>query len=1351
MTSKPNTDGKVDGRATGEAMLVGYTDAQGDKITNGADTIFGNAGNDTIEAGGGNDAVSGGHDNDVIKGQAGDDTLNGDAGDDQLFGGDGNDKLFGGDGNDTLDGGAGNDSMAGGAGDDTFILSGGRDTIVGGETHETLGDTIDATASTADTELTFTGDEAGRIVSAPTVTTTTSTGLENEETISGAKLEFFLLDKQAWHDPKRMLDDSTNDGEAHPGDKITFKGYSGTKVGVDATRIEDHAVNVAQGFTLNGDHFGKGTDLELDYGFVVQDAAGIQYFVGKVDLSGTHNKYDGSVITAGWDKVAQKFVAPPAPGAVLTLVKVPDAFPWEGSSGSSAVATSGLNPYSNDVRLGEGIGASLVTNKPGPITETVENATHFTEIESVELGSGNDDVDGSATNNGIDVDAGAGNDTMLGGRGDDVLAGGDGNDQINGGVGDDTLSGGQGQDTIAGGDGDDVITGGDGNDVLYGGAGNDTVSGDAGDDLIEGGAGDDLLSGGDGNDVIYGDTQGASPALGLNDFDPVKLNFASVHPGSDTAPGDNSAMAGSSVIYNNVATLDGKSISAKLVLVSKSSDHLTVDLTGSADSEILLNGANNASVGGQTATFRLEFFDPATGLPVTLNPGIVFSDVDGQFGNEIVSINDPNLLNAGAAPGGNVDINFTPGSLVATGTLQNEDPNAPEGSVSTLFGPTSEVTFTLTAREANSGYNFGEPNLDDYAYEAPIEATGQGDDTLFGGEGNDSLFGGAGDDLLAGGSGDDTLFGGDGNDVIYGDALGDAAVTGPDDFDPVKLNFGSVKPGSDTAPDANSAVAGSSVIYDNVATLDGQSVSAKLVLVSKSSNQLTVDLTGNDTAEILLNGTNNPAAGGQTATFRLEFFDPATGLPVTLNPGIVFADLDAEFGREIVKITDPNLLNAGAPAAGGNVDIDFTPGSLVASGTVQNIDPEAVAGQVAALFGPTSEVTFTLTSREANSGFNFGDPKLDDFAYEAPFESNEPGNDELFGGAGNDSMFGGAGDDELSGGTGDDVISGGAGNDRFVYEGGNDTITDFLDQVGPIDDGIQGNNNFIDLAPFYNEATVAAVNGADGDPTNDFGNALGLLRADAADGKLDGIIDGVDFSDQIGDINLTLLDDGEAVGPEDLSFDNTNVICFASGTGIKTIKGVVSVEDLEIGMRVLTMDTGFQAIRWIGSRHLTKAELDANPNLRPIRIAAGALGANTPENDLVVSPQHRILVRSIVADRIFGANEVLVPAKLLLDYPGVSIDETCDGVTYWHFLCDDHQIVYAEGMPAESLFTGPEALKSVSPEAREEIFAILPWLAELDHDALPRSARRLVKGPQAKQMVKRLVKNNKEVFADFHA
>ncbi|MBS1302239.1 Hint domain-containing protein [Loktanella sp. SALINAS62] len=83
----------VDGAEIGESMTVGYTDADGDKVTEENDLIFANGGDDTVDAGGGNDTIYGG---------TGNDTLTGGSGDDKLFGGSGNDTLTGGTGNDTF-------------------------------------------------------------------------------------------------------------------------------------------------------------------------------------------------------------------------------------------------------------------------------------------------------------------------------------------------------------------------------------------------------------------------------------------------------------------------------------------------------------------------------------------------------------------------------------------------------------------------------------------------------------------------------------------------------------------------------------------------------------------------------------------------------------------------------------------------------------------------------------------------------------------------------------------------------------------------------------------------------------------------------------------------------------------------------------------------------------------------------------------------------------------------------------------------------------------------------------------------------------------------------------------------
>lgn len=191
---------------------------------------------------------------------------------------------------------------------------------------------------------------------------------------------------------------------------------------------------------------------------------------------------------------------------------------------------------------------------------------------------------------------------------------------------------------------------------------------------------------------------------------------------------------------------------------------------------------------------------------------------------------------------------------------------------------------------------------------------------------------------------------------------------------------------------------------------------------------------------------------------------------------------------------------------------------------------------------------------------------------------------------------------------------------------------------------------------------------------------------------------------------------GEALTATTAYEDNATMmpICFVAGTLIKTPTGQVPVETLKAGDLVLTADNGAQPIRWIGSRHVSGTELAAAPKLRPIKVASNALASGLPESDLFVSPQHRLLVRSRIAQRRFGANEILTAAKHLTQIDGIEIAGDLEDVAYFHILFDQHEIIYANGAEAESLYAGPEALKSVSEAARTEILTLFPELRKPD-------------------------------------
>lgn len=220
-----------------------------------------------------------------------------------------------------------------------------------------------------------------------------------------------------------------------------------------------------------------------------------------------------------------------------------------------------------------------------------------------------------------------------------------------------------------------------------------------------------------------------------------------------------------------------------------------------------------------------------------------------------------------------------------------------------------------------------------------------------------------------------------------------------------------------------------------------------------------------------------------------------------------------------------------------------------------------------------------------------------------------------------------------------------------------------------------------------------------------------------------------------------------AIGDNDgeLDFDDAyhaiDAICFCAGTLIETETGPRPIETLAPGDRIRTLDHGFQALRWIGTRRLDALALRLAPQLRPVRIARDALGRGLPAHELLVSPQHRILVRSRVAERMSGAREVLIAAKHLVGLPGIAVVAESAPVTYLHPLFDRHEVVFANGAEAESLYTGRQALRSLTRAARAEIFTLFPELRA--GGPAPEAARPLTTGRIGRKLSERHAKNGK--------
>lgn len=186
------------------------------------------------------------------------------------------------------------------------------------------------------------------------------------------------------------------------------------------------------------------------------------------------------------------------------------------------------------------------------------------------------------------------------------------------------------------------------------------------------------------------------------------------------------------------------------------------------------------------------------------------------------------------------------------------------------------------------------------------------------------------------------------------------------------------------------------------------------------------------------------------------------------------------------------------------------------------------------------------------------------------------------------------------------------------------------------------------------------------------------------------------------------------------------VICFTPGTRIATPQGLRLIESLRPGDLVETADCGVQPILWTGQRRMSGARLYAMPQLRPVRIRGDALGVGQPQQDLLVSPQHRMLLRGRASAALFGTPEVLVRAQDLVDDHRVLIDSTLREVTYVHVLLEAHQIVFANGLPTESFHPLSAALETLDPDQRLGLLELLPDLPDYGG-----YARRNLSGPEA--------------------
>jgi len=223
----------------------------------------------------------------------------------------------------------------------------------------------------------------------------------------------------------------------------------------------------------------------------------------------------------------------------------------------------------------------------------------------------------------------------------------------------------------------------------------------------------------------------------------------------------------------------------------------------------------------------------------------------------------------------------------------------------------------------------------------------------------------------------------------------------------------------------------------------------------------------------------------------------------------------------------------------------------------------------------------------------------------------------------------------------------------------------------------------------------------------------GTIVTDGTTGEWTFFMDRDAVLDDAADQSITFTITGWDGGTNSTDSITINLlICICRGTLVETPDGPKPVENLAIGDRVRTAEGKDVDLQWVGSRKVTPDEIRHDPSLQPVRISKGALDGTLPSRDLWVSPNHKILVRDWRAELLFSSEEVLVPAKALVDDSKIVHDTSVDETEYFHLLFENHEIILTEGAPTESFFPGPVTLRMLAPEALESLFRQLPHLKQ---------------------------------------
>lgn len=698
------------------------------------------------------------------------------------------------------------------------------------------------------------------------------------------------------------------------------------------------------------------------------------------------------------------------------------------------------------------------------------------------------------------------------------------------------------------------------------------------------------------------------------------------------------------------------------------------------------------------------------------------------------------------------------GPVTIVSSADGSDSGALTGTVTFENGETlefSQIETILRDPGPVDGLNSGESMTPGYTdlQGDQIDGTDGDDDTIFGNGGDDTIDSGLGDDTVDGGAGDDVFDindEGDGidNDVIIGgetdETVGDrldASDIGDDLYlDITAPEEGTLTDGTDTTEfeeiemftlgDGDDTVAGSDG-GDHVDAGDGDNEmdgdDGDDTLISGDGDDTITGGDGSDSIEsgggddvIDTSGSSDLLDDKNGDGFGFGSYGPFPPVPEDTDPDDDRDYVEAGAGNDTITTgDDADTIDGGSgdDVIDSGIDNDEILGQAghdtITSGEgADTVDGGSGNDVIYGGLGPNAPDELNIP--DDGSFPNGGDP------------DTENGRDLLMGNRGNDLIYGEDDDDTLHGGTGADTLDGGIDDDLMYGDEGQDDL-----HGGQGADTMFGGD---DRDEFFVGATREDAFGDEIDGGTGGNDVDTLDLSGQGFGAMEVVNETVDADGDSTSGTVNFLNaDGTIAGSLDFTEIENLIICFTPGSRIATPRGEVAVQDLQAGDRVITRDDGVQEIQWIGRKKLTAQDLMADPKLRPVLIKQGSLGNGLPERDMMVSPNHRMLIANSQTHMLFDEREVLVAAKHLVGQPGIHQVDSL-GTEYIHVMFDRHEVILGDGAWTESFQPGDYSLAGIDGDQRDEIIKLFPDLQHAEGRQAYGAARQSLKAHEARML-----------------